>query len=81
MTYLQEARDVPLVIDTHGNHILEHPEEGPVLPLLRFGLTQQAVKLKEQPPCAFCVNQTVRSLSTAQTVFIFIKKCKKLTFK
>lgn len=50
---LQESRDVPLVIDAHGDHVLKHPEERPVLPFFRLGLTQQAVKLKEQPPCAF----------------------------
>lgn len=32
--HLQEARDVPLVANLHGYHILKHPEEGPVVTLL-----------------------------------------------
>lgn len=52
ITNLEETGDVPLVVDAHGDHVLEHPEEWAVLALLGLGLTQQAVELKEQPPCA-----------------------------
>ena len=51
-TNLEETGDVSLVVDAHGDHVLEHPEEGAVLGLLGLGLTQQTVELKEQPPCA-----------------------------
>lgn len=53
MTHLQEARDVPLVIDAHCHHVLKHPEEGTVLSFFGLGLAQQAVELEKQPPCAF----------------------------
>lgn len=50
---LQESRDVPLVVDAHGDHVLKHPEERPVLSFFGPGFAQQTVELKEQPPCAF----------------------------
>lgn len=53
MTHLQEARDVPLVIDAHGHHVLKHPEEGTVFSFFGLGLAQQAVKLEKQPPGTF----------------------------
>ena len=53
LTNLQEARDVSLVVDSHGDHILEHPEERSLLSFFRPGLAQQAVELKEQPTCTF----------------------------
>lgn len=45
--HLQEARDVPLVADAHGHHVLKEPEEGASVTLLRPSLMQQAVKLEE----------------------------------
>lgn len=57
--HLQEARDVPLVVDAHGDHVLEHPEERPVLSFFGLGLAQQAVELEEQPPCAFWRGETI----------------------
>lgn len=60
-THLQEPRDVPLVVDAHGNHVLEHPEEWPVLSFFWLGLAQQTVELEEQPPCAFWSNKNTVS--------------------
>lgn len=53
-THLQEARDVPLVADAHGHHILEEPEERAVITLLGPSLVQQAVELEEQTTGALC---------------------------
>ena len=63
-THLQEPRDVSLVVDAHGNHVLEHPEERPVLSFFGLGLAQQAVELEEQPPCAFWSNNNAVSGSS-----------------
>lgn len=49
---LQEAGDVPLVVDAHGHHVLEHPEERTVFSFFGLGLAQQAVELKKQPSCS-----------------------------
>ena len=51
---LQEAGDVSLVVDPHGNHVLEHPEEGPLFTLFWPRLAQQPVELEEQPAGSFC---------------------------
>lgn len=64
--HLQEARDVPLVVDAHGDHVLEHPEERPVLPFFGLGLAQQAVELEEQPPCAFWRGETINQTKVHQ---------------
>lgn len=51
-TDLQEAGDVPLVAHAHGHHVLEEPEEGPVVALLGPRFVQQAVELEEEAPGA-----------------------------
>ena len=47
-TDLQKPGNVPLVADTHGNHVLKQPEERPIVPFLGPGLVQQPVELKEE---------------------------------
>lgn len=61
MTHLQEARDVPLVVDAHGHHVLKHPEEGTVLSFFGLGFAQQAVELEKQPACTFWRDRRVDS--------------------
>lgn len=51
---LQEARYVPLIADAHGHHVLEEPEERPLIPLLRPGLVEQPVELEEEATGALC---------------------------
>lgn len=51
---LQEPRDVPLVVDPHGHHVLKHPEEGALLARLGPGVVEQVVELEEKPPGPFC---------------------------
>lgn len=50
--YLQEPRNVPLVVDPHGHHVLKHPEEGPFLSSFGTGVVEQMVELEEEPPGA-----------------------------
>lgn len=59
-THLEEARDVPLVAHAHGHHVLEEPEEGPVVALLGPGFMEEAVKLEEEPPGALCAGDKQR---------------------
>lgn len=54
LPYLQEPRDVPLVVDPHGHHVLKHPEEGALLARLGPGVVEQVVELEEKPPGPFC---------------------------
>lgn len=58
---LQETRDVTLIVDAHGGHVLKEPEEGTLLPLLGLGLVQKAVELEEQSPRAFCTRVHTRT--------------------
>lgn len=50
--YLEKSRDVPLVTNAHGHHILKEPEEGAVISLLGPRIMQEAVELKEEPASA-----------------------------
>lgn len=58
LPYLQEPRDVPLVVDPHGHHVLKHPEEGALLARLGPGVVEQVVELEEKPPGPFCTGRS-----------------------
>lgn len=52
LLYLQKARDVSFVADSHGDDVLKQPEEWPLVTRFRSSLVQEAVKLEKQPPGA-----------------------------
>lgn len=50
--YLKKSRDVPLVTNAHGHHILKEPKEGAIISLLGPRIMQEAVELKEETASA-----------------------------